>query len=315
MSKALLFILNMEIPAGKAINSLAHLSLGLGHRIPVGKMPQIEILFANSAHLHTFREAAYELHTSHLDSTVISDFTNTMTEGTAVEQLARTSTTSAKDLEYFAVCIGGDVERLLPLKASTVDECKVVKGYKASISPSAISSFSFLSEVDAEASEAPAAAAAGGAGTDAAIEMPNFKVTIALNKKAPLTDILHAVVTSCIDIGRTVELPLLRLLDFIDSDGGHHRNISYHPFPILSAKSVSKLSVLIEKAKTEGLPTVVANSSDGIPFLTCMFGHTEKVEECANRKDFSLLNIEIDDAGYEPLPALGTDLGAATSAE
>ncbi len=44
--KRFISILNNNIRFGKALNALSHTAVGIGHRIPKDKMPQIEILFA-----------------------------------------------------------------------------------------------------------------------------------------------------------------------------------------------------------------------------------------------------------------------------
>lgn len=52
--KRFLALVNPSIPFGKALNGLAHLAMGIGHWIPSGKMPNIEILFADEQLIRRF---------------------------------------------------------------------------------------------------------------------------------------------------------------------------------------------------------------------------------------------------------------------
>ncbi len=94
----LIVLLNKEIALGKSLNALAHIAIGLGYRIKGN--PEIDIYFGNNDQLHTYRNLIKKLP----DSILLSDFTDTMTEETATEQLKRTKLTKENDLKYFAIC-------------------------------------------------------------------------------------------------------------------------------------------------------------------------------------------------------------------
>lgn len=120
-SKKLVAVLNEKIELGKAMNSLAHMTLGLGANIEnkdelrftnykdkddgnhdkISEMPFM-ILKANSNKIRTLRKAALA------NNIQFVDFTNTMTEGTYEDQIKRTSETKEEELEYYGIILFGD---------------------------------------------------------------------------------------------------------------------------------------------------------------------------------------------------------------
>ncbi len=298
MSKTLLFVLNKEIAAGKAINSLAHLALGLGHFIPPEKEPNIEILFSSAEPMRNFKAQVATLHSKY-KNTIVSDFVNTMTEGSAEDQMARTKLTLEKDLQYYGICIGGEDDAISKAKHA-LKGTLVLKDYKPSIAGQEKSVFDFTSNVSGAAAgySAPPAVAdhnisAAAAGGD--VGLLSHKAIIALTKNTAIHDLLNYVAINSLRVGSKADFVSLRLLDFVDADGGHHPNISYHPFPILKAKSQTKLQALVSKTSEfkNSLHLSTSTDKDSAVVLACLFGFTDEVEECANRKEFSLLSIEI----------------------
>jgi hypothetical protein len=119
-------VLNKKVPVGTAMNALAHAAAGLsasydqpelmrfddyqdkddGVHPAISDNPFIILRADNSNKLRTLREQALAagIH--------CNDFTSTMTSGTFVEQQERTKATPEAELEYYAVCLFGEIEQL-----------------------------------------------------------------------------------------------------------------------------------------------------------------------------------------------------------
>ncbi len=123
----LVAVLNKDIPAGKLMNALAHMSLGIGADIGkeplrlshykdaeggshpfISEIPFI-ILTANSNKIRNLRQDAI-LHNIHYN-----DFTDTMTVGNYHEQIERTKATKEPDLTYYGIVLFGDWDKLSEL--------------------------------------------------------------------------------------------------------------------------------------------------------------------------------------------------------
>ena len=116
----LVAVLNKSVDPGKAMNALAHMSIGLG--AAVGKEPlrfsdyrdvdggshpfisemPFMILTANSNKIKNLRAEclAHQIQ--------FTDFTETMTSGGYQEQLVRTAATKADDLIYYGIVMFGE---------------------------------------------------------------------------------------------------------------------------------------------------------------------------------------------------------------
>ena len=119
--KKLVAILNEKIETGRAMNALAHMSLGLGasysnkaelrlqdykdgdeQKHPtISDIPFI-VLKGKSGQIRELRKAARE------KSIHFTDFTHTMLGDTYIEQHVNTNKTKEQDLEYFGICLFGD---------------------------------------------------------------------------------------------------------------------------------------------------------------------------------------------------------------
>ncbi len=119
-------VLNKKVPVGTAMNALAHCAAGLaasydepeamrfddyhdkdsGVHPAISDNPFIILRADNSNKLRTLRQEAQAagIH--------CNDFTSTMTSGTYVEQHERTSQTFETELEYYAVCLFGEAEKI-----------------------------------------------------------------------------------------------------------------------------------------------------------------------------------------------------------
>lgn len=122
-------VLNKKIETGKLMNALGHMTAGLSHLIPdkdslrfdtyidqnggehksISDNPFIILAADNSNQIRTLRN---ELHARHIPFT---DFTHTMTVATFVEQKQRTRETPELELEYFGICLFGEITEISQL--------------------------------------------------------------------------------------------------------------------------------------------------------------------------------------------------------
>lgn len=119
-------VLNKKIPVGNVINAVGHMAAGLvaecgapqemrfetyvdkdgGQHKSISDNPFIVLRADNSNQLRTFRNNLIEA------GFPVTDFTNTMTEGTYAEQHERTKNTPEAELEYYGVCTFGEIDKL-----------------------------------------------------------------------------------------------------------------------------------------------------------------------------------------------------------
>jgi len=122
-------VVNKKVSTGAAMNALAHLAAGLaasyvkpelmrfddyhdkdgGIHSAVSDNPFIILRADNSNKLRALRAELL------VAGVHFNDFTSTMTSGSYVEQQERTSQTPESELEYYAVCMFGEIETLNPL--------------------------------------------------------------------------------------------------------------------------------------------------------------------------------------------------------
>ncbi len=122
-------VLNKKIETGKLMNALGHMAVGFTAIYPdikqlmfdnyidkdggihpsISDNPFIVLSADNSNQIRTLRNALKER------NIVFTDFTHTMTVGTAQEQRQRTSETQEIDLEYYGICFFGEAEQLREL--------------------------------------------------------------------------------------------------------------------------------------------------------------------------------------------------------
>jgi hypothetical protein len=118
-------ILNKKIEPGKAMNALSHMSVGLvacatpeeiremgfsdyvdkdgGTHPSVSKNSYVILRADNSNQIRTARKLAIE------KGIRMTDFTSSMQEGTYVEQHERTNNTPEAELEYYGLCLFGEI--------------------------------------------------------------------------------------------------------------------------------------------------------------------------------------------------------------
>lgn len=119
-NKRMVAVLNEKIEMGKALNALAHMCIGLGSSIGedsfhlmsyidadqgihpnISKMPLV-VLKANSNKIAKVRDQAIS------NSTVFTDFIDTMTVGTWADQEKKTAMTRSESLVYYGIMLFGD---------------------------------------------------------------------------------------------------------------------------------------------------------------------------------------------------------------
>ena len=126
-SNKLVAVMNEKIEPGIIMNALAHMCIGFGsevgkdplrltnyvdgdggHHPSISEMPFM-ILKANSNKIRGLRQAA-------LDTGIkFTDFTNTMTIGTYLEQIELTKHTKEAELIYYGIVLFGDWDKVSEL--------------------------------------------------------------------------------------------------------------------------------------------------------------------------------------------------------
>ncbi|MDO8427715.1 MAG: DUF2000 domain-containing protein [Candidatus Diapherotrites archaeon] len=126
--KKLVAVLNEKMETGKILNALAHMALGLGVSVPVKEELRLQdyqdadqgihssisdipfiVLKANSNQIRNLRKQLIELGIS------FTDFTNTVVDGTYVQQHENTQKTKEENLEYFGICLLGEWNKVSEL--------------------------------------------------------------------------------------------------------------------------------------------------------------------------------------------------------
>ena len=123
----LVAVMNEKIEPGVIMNALAHMCIGFGSEIgkeslrqtnyidaDEGSHPYISempfmILKANSNKIRALRVEAHQL------GIKCVDFTDTMTVGTYIEQVARTKQTKEADLIYYGIVLFGSWDKVSEL--------------------------------------------------------------------------------------------------------------------------------------------------------------------------------------------------------
>lgn len=123
-TKQFICVINKKLEPGRALNAIGHMSVGLtalhdnydelrfqtyvdkdGTEHPsISDNPFIVLKAKNGNQIRTLRNALRE------KGIPFTDFTDTMIEGTYVEQHQRTKETPEEELEYFGICFFMDKE-------------------------------------------------------------------------------------------------------------------------------------------------------------------------------------------------------------
>jgi hypothetical protein len=278
--KKLITVLNHEIPFGRALNASAHTVLGMGHRISEGKVPDIYVFMGTNTEMREFRRVANQIYANNTAAALYADFTSTMIGGTTEEQLLKTSITPESEMDYFAVSICAD-DAVLACLAPIISKLTLLPGYKPQLNTEAESEFDFLSAPILPDNH-----------DQIYQQYATHKAALVFNKKQDIAKSINAMVTACLDVGKRAELMALHLLMYTNADGGKHPNISYHAFPIITAKNQGKLEALVtEVAENETLIFSAVNDHDAVLNVVCIFGDAAAVN--IYTKQCSLWNREV----------------------
>lgn len=259
--KKLITVLNVEIPFGRAINASAHTVLGMGHRIPETKIPDIYVFLGTKDLMREFRSAANRIYLDSPESVIYADFTSTMVGGTTDEQLLKTSSTPEVEIEYFSISICAD-DLILRSLEPVLAKLTVLENYKPQINSLTESIYEFLPKAELLDNHDPKYT-----------EYSTHKAVLVFNKKQNIDEIVNSMVVACLDVGQRAKLIALHLLRYIDASGSEHSNISYHAFPILTAKNQGKLDMLAYEVKNNEdiISRSVDKTADTVN-VVCAFG-------------------------------------------
>jgi hypothetical protein len=122
-------VLNKKIDLSKLLNALGHITAGLvdsasdleemkfigyqdadgGIHPRISNYPFIVLVSDNGNQIRNLRKSAIE------EKLLYNDFTNTMLGSSSQDQQDKTKSTKEQDLEYFAIVLFGNSEKLNPL--------------------------------------------------------------------------------------------------------------------------------------------------------------------------------------------------------
>lgn len=268
MRKIMKFIsvINTEVHLGEAINALGHMCFGIGHLLTV--IPtETHIYLGNTSQVREFRALASKKTMQHQDL-LFTDFPHTMSGGDTEAQKKLTAQTAESDITYYGACFISnetdfDIEKL-------AKQFSVLKDY----SPYNNNNCTILSDRKAPFNDDN-----------------KKKISMLINSKIPLTETLNAIAISSLRVGQLVPYSNLCLVDLVDKNGNLHSNISYHPFPILKADTVSKhLSMAKMALENKNIISETLWNNDKQPLVTVVFGNQTDVDEVIIRKQTRMYN-------------------------
>src|SRR3990167_4718629 len=210
MKLKLLAVLNKEKGSGMAINGLAQMCLGLGHRL-LGR-PDVEVVFGTTQQVRDFRALAVQVAAKAAGAVVYRDIPNTMEGGNMDELFEVVINTPEEAVIYHAACVVG--QEIDPRLLAIADQCQRLSGYTPYLSDETAHLLPPHTEMD--------------------YTRGDFKTTTLLSKK-PLREMLNAVVLANLEAGYKIPFPQLHLLTV-----GRLTHISYNTHPVLKAESDRK---------------------------------------------------------------------------
>lgn len=280
--KKLISVFNTSIPFGRAINAMAHTALGMGHRIPNAKIPIIDVYHASNDIIREFKYAANKIYQSDLKNVLYADFISTMVGCSSTgDQLLKTNNTKENELDYFAVTIcaeGSILSALNPiLEKLTCLSSKATKNNYAELAE-----FDFITEPTYLQNDDPIYA-----------QYEKYKISLVANKTSDMPETTSSMLIACLDVGGKADLVSLHLLVYIDADDCKHANISYHSFPILTARNQGRLEMLALEVKNDNrIISSVRSGEDNRVLSVCLFGEAEIINSYT--KSCSLWNKELN---------------------
>jgi len=273
--KNMMILLNKEEKVfGHVLNGLCHISFGLGHKIPIGKLPNISVRFASTKEIYVFRQKAFDLFNKNKKLAFYSDFITAMNSVMEFkDHIDYVKSFKENELTYLGVCFCSD-EKLTDELITDFRDMPVLKNYQPLIATEDKSMFEFCSGV-APNYEKPA--------------VPK-KIIMSLHPKESLHILLNHMVVAAIELGRKVPREQLNIMPWVDKDGNEHFNISLHPFPILMAKKNEIQKSIIDEMHEKNSELYCHASSDLNQNLlaVCGFGEVENISKVFNKEKCGL---------------------------
>lgn len=237
---------------GYALNGLAHMSMGLGHRIK--GVPSINVYFANDAkEVREFRTYAASLPG---DEAVFNDFTTTMNGGSTPKQQEETRKYSEPELTYIGCSLlTRDVPSAL---AALTAKYSFLKGYTPYVSKDAAN---FLPKA-----------------TAAYDRSEGRKIVMVTHHKRPLAEMLNGMVLSSLSVGGLADYSQLYLVGFPNKDGYWHDKISFHPYLVKKPSKPADQKFVLDAVTKSTLDfTTVNEGAESI--ATVVFGDAAEVDK------------------------------------
>ena len=280
MTKELLIIINNNIELGKALNAIGHMMVGIGPRIPGGHTPSIRVFSTSSENVRALRAAAINAHNEYgVDSFIYSDFAHTTTDGCAKDHEKNTKIIEEKDINYFAVCVCADVDKLQSCKITT--KCQQYDELKLSDQGTISAEFEFESEITY--SENPDFVEND--------EKKRFSAVVQRNLSAADTLVATAIVY--LNLSSTLSREELRLHAYLDSSGTIHPGMSEYGLVVLKPKKNSVLNTIL-RAEISDTVTRIVYSNSSVAF----FGDSEEIKSLT-KKNLSLWTGKLSPADFK----------------
>lgn len=275
----LIAVLNRDVPLGQVINGLAHMTLGLGHRI-LG-LPDINIFWGDAKQVRAFRNTASQLSRQN-QTALYTDFPHTMsgvTAGVSAGPVALTAQTLEKDITYFAaILISQEINQEI---AEIINSCQQLAGYipyKAENKASLLAPKRMIDN-----------------------RLPDKKISMMINTKVPFAKSFNAIILASLEVGKSADYSQLSLLNLLDKDNNLHPYISYHPYAIVKAKEVP-LHVSMAKSASQTKTLTVETVGESQPFVTVVFGDRTELEKVILRNQTRLFDNKLE--SKELIPAV-----------
>ena len=256
----------IDIPLNRAMNALAQMVFGMGHRLE-GE-PDINLFFGNSAQVRHFRTRASMLAHEQQDSAIASDFPHTMVGASTDTLLEHVVRTPESEITYYGASFLAEKndELLHELTCSCAQLANYVpflSSQKALLLPSR----------DNDTGRSP----------------PVQKKIIMLLNKFPLSKILNDAVLAGLNLGNKVPIADQYLLNIGSADVGQYRltNISFHSNVILKTDRVKHVGMAQCAIETVGLMSTT-KLEDGAPLVTVAFGDASLVERIIPKSETRL---------------------------
>ena len=277
-------LLNKDIGAGLAVNALAQMSLGLGHRLQ--GYPDVHVFWGSAEQVREFRTIANAITPMHPDVSVYSDFPHTMQGGDTTSLLDGVINTPEEDTTYFASCMVAP--EIHPLIENLTRTCLQLNEYQPYISQQA----AFLLP----------------AGPGIEKEDGHMKTTTLINK-FPLAQTLNHVVLANLDVGKKAPYDALHILRI-----GGLQGISFNTHPVLRPESIAKHKSMAESAaKTSGIWTSTHSNAKKEPLVTVTFGTRDTVEAVISRKVTRAFDVSLDKEGLHQMNPSHTPTASASA--